>query len=621
MCLGRPRTLLALSVVAIVAAYICRGLLADPTSYGAHDWDIMEAHRYLAVVSLTRFHQFPFWDPFACGGFPSWASPEGGTTLLSPLLPVYLYTSLATAIRVEVVFGLVLALTGTWLLAGRFCGDPILRAGVCIIAVMNSRWAMQAAAGHTWHLYYAWLSWVLWAAIGLVEEPARRATWLSITAGCLAMMVYTGAIYPFPHAVLAMLGYAAYVAFTGPRRDYRALLDALTATVIAVGLAAPKLFPMLDSMAVFPRNVSSLEYLDVVSYVRSFTSTEADRARWAFGENDYGYHEHGIYIGVIGLAACVYGVWRRPPTPSGRAMRFVGLAFIALSFGAFGPWLLLHQLPVFRSQHVPHRFAYPAITCLAVVAAAAIERAIAARRTALRSPWLLDAAIIVVTLVAGAGIAVESQTLLARGFGVHPPPVIERATYAQTFAVPRDLAYADSNGPSALTVHQANVGSIQCNCFHGFNHDAWKWSGGRPAHLAAVGAGEATYRGEAYLASGIGSARIEEWSPNEVTIDVRGATPGDAVVMNQNWDPGWRANDEPAIAVGGVAAYRVAAGDQRIVFRYRPRALDAGFGALAVALTALGALFARGRQQQQAALVPALQPEVVTAIREEELRM
>ena len=52
-----------------------------------------------------------------------------------------------------------------------------------------------------------------------------------------------------------------------------------------VALAAPKLFPLLDTMSKFPRTVYSREYLDPISLVRTFTSTESDRAAWPFWQN------------------------------------------------------------------------------------------------------------------------------------------------------------------------------------------------------------------------------------------------------------------------------------------------------------------------------------------------
>ena len=81
--------------------------------------------------------------------------------------------------------------------------------------------------------------------------------------------------------------------------------------------------------------------------------------------------------------ACV-----RPGAARGRS-KAVGLLFVILGFGAFhpsAPWPLLHTLPVFRSQHVPSRFLYPAVMILGLVAAAGIGQFIMKRSR--KWPWL-----------------------------------------------------------------------------------------------------------------------------------------------------------------------------------------------------------------------------------------
>ncbi len=90
----------------------------------------------------------------------------------------------------------------------------------------------------------------------------------------------------------------------------------------------------------------------------------------------------GIYVGIGGAALLLLGVvfvqGRREA-----ALKGLGVILVALGFGAFhpeAPWTLLHKLsPVFRSQHVPSRFLYPAILVLGLVAAAGLGRVITRR--------------------------------------------------------------------------------------------------------------------------------------------------------------------------------------------------------------------------------------------------
>jgi hypothetical protein len=586
----RLRTVLAIAIVAVTAAYVCADLARDTSTYGVHDWDTIESYRWLVVDSLVHFHQLPFWDPFSCGGHPGWAAPEGGTSLVSPALPAYLLLPFTVALRAEIVLFLAIALVGTWLLAARFCKDPLVVAAVCVVTVMNSRWALQAGAGHTWHLTYAFLPWAIWCFFRAndasdANDERARLRWIAATAAFFALLIYTGGVYPFPHTALAVSMCGALVAWRA--ESWQPIVNAIVAMVVGVALAAPKLVPLIDVMSKFPRTVGSREYLDPISFVRTFTSTDSDRASWPFWHTDWAWHEYGIYIGSFALVAIAIGAWRSPKDATLRAVRLTGFAFLLLSLGMIGPWFLLHLVPPFRSQHVPSRFEYPGLLFITLAAAAFGEAKLAELRARSVRPRLVDAAAFALVCLIAIPIAMQARSALAKGFGVVLPPVPRRDRYEQTYAVPPELEYGSANGPASITLHQANVGVIRCSTFHAFNHGEWKLYGGRPPGLGAIGIGEESYRGEAFLDSGDGGAEIVTWSPNEVVVRVHGARVGDLAVLNQNWDESWRANGAPTIALRSMNAYRVTASDETVVFRYRPRAFDAALVISALALAGL----------------------------------
>jgi hypothetical protein len=354
--------------------------------------------------------------------------------------------------------------------------------------------------------------------------------------------------------------------------------------VLAAGLAAPKLLPLIDTMSKYPRTVSSREFLDPVSYLLTWTIPSSARSLWPYWHLDYGYHEYGIYVGFLGLGLLVAGTWPAPESMELRAFRFVALAFLWLSLGVLGPWVLLHLVPPFRSQHVPIRFAYPGLLWLAIVSATTFERRLAALRTSGAWSASREAAVLGLMIVISADIARESQQCLAKGFGVHPPTVTARATYVQTFDVPADLSYPEANERAVLGTHQANVGSILCQSFHAFSIDAWKARGARPKGLGARGIGEPEYRGEVFLDSDQGTATFVGWSPSRMVVQVHGAHRGDFLVLNQNFDESWQANGTPTLDHGSVNGYRLEAADQRVTFVYRPRTLGLGLTIAGISL-------------------------------------
>jgi hypothetical protein len=544
----------------------------------------MESYRLLVVRSLQRFGQVPFWDPHACGGFPFWASPEAATIVVSPLLALYLLLPLAGAIRIEVAMMLALGLWGTWRLAARFVREPLVRAAVCIVGFMSSRWALQVAAGHTWHLAYAWLPWTLLAFLEVDEaRGAARVAWCFATAALLAANVYHGGIYPFPHTALILGLYATYE--TLRMRSWRPLATATLCITGGIALAAPKLLPMADTMLRFPRQVPSREYLWPHEYLRMLVAGRSGSGFEPVPGLDWGFHEYGIYVGWAGLLALVAGNLRRPQQVQLAGLRFAGLALVWLSLGLFGPWPLLHLVPPFRSQHVPTRFEYPGILLLAVVAGGWADGHLQRWRARTTRGPRLDLAALAAAVLIIAPVAQEFRSDLAAGFQVRLPPVAVRATYDQTDAVPADLSYPESNGTSGLLVHAAAVGAIQCNSFHGFNHDRRSREGNRrPPELGARGRGDPLYRGEVYIEGEQGRAAIESFSPNEIVVRTEGAAAGQWLALNQNWDPSWTANGVPTVSHDHVNTYRLTQADERVVFAYRPRTLSLGMGAAAAGL-------------------------------------
>ncbi|MGH7295293.1 MAG: hypothetical protein ACRELB_10180, partial [Polyangiaceae bacterium] len=147
----------ALAAVPVMILLVVSPLLLHPFTLGQHNWDQMNTQRQVVVTTLERYHQFPFWDPYTCGGHPAWGSLESDPIVVSPFLPAYLALPLAIAIRVEILGWAIVGAFGFWKLASRFTPSTSLRALVVVVSLVNSRWGMQVGAGHSWHLLYALL--------------------------------------------------------------------------------------------------------------------------------------------------------------------------------------------------------------------------------------------------------------------------------------------------------------------------------------------------------------------------------------------------------------------------------------------------------------------------------
>jgi len=485
----------------------------DVTTYGFHDWDVVTSFRYLTKTSLLKHGQLPWWNAYACGGYPSWGYVEGATNLVSPWLPAYLLLPLPLALRVEVAGMALLGAFGAYALGSCFTRSQAARLLVAALWAVNGRWGLQTASGHAWHLAYALLPWCFF-----FFERARGADGklrdLALLGGAFAWLVYAGGIYPLPHTVLALGCYAALLALQ--RRDLQPLGILALGGLIGVGLAAPKLLPMLDTFAADPRLIESKERLDLGALVTLLTHPQQPFRSRPAPVRPYGWHEWGMYISWAGLGILAVGValvgGRRE-----RVLKVVGLLFAVLGLGAFhaqAPWSLLHQhLPVFRSQHVPSRFLYPAVLLLALVAAAGLGRLVERRR---RLPWL-DAALAALVCLLAVDVARVAQQPMRDAMWMVPPDIPPDGSFHFEEQPPYHYRKRDWAGPMLLSM-MANTGVLNC-------YGVPRKEGQKPA---AIARGAPGYRGEVYVEGG-GEAEILHWSPSQVQVQVHGAQPAEGL--------------------------------------------------------------------------------------------
>ncbi len=578
-----------MAAVAVMAVIVLSPLVLRPMTLGARNWDQMNTQRAVVVRTIEHYHQFPFWDPYTCGGHPAWGSLESDPIVVSPVLPVYFFAPLPIAIRVEIVFWVVVGLFGCWRFAGRFTESSALKSLFTVMTLLNSRWGLQVAAGHTWHLYYALLPWTFYFFDRAIEPEAEVALTRSVrrdlvlAGACIATMVYGDAIYPVPHTAFALVVYAIVTARTN--RSWRPLVAAAWTGAVAFGLAAPKLLPLFESLARFPRIIKSDEAMWPQYIYGVFTWRESDytaESPFTVGM----WHEWGMYLGwpaLVGLIAAV--VASRGPRE--RALKWAGLVMFSFFIGGFHPllpWRLLHLLPIFRSQHVPQRWLTPSLMLLACAGVSGAERWLA--RLGPRRP--LHEALLAFAAVA---LAIQMGTVtrgsLVQSF-VYPAPGPQlEGTFHMVHRLPPRPDYRPELWDVAdLPAVVENVGTLECvtdNGLHVTHHD----DEGRMPAVGAYGDNDPEYRGEAYVAERNAPTSIVSWTPNAIDVRVDGASPGDHVVLNQNWDTGWTADGVTTTPYKDAVATVATSASQTIHFRYAPRTLWWGVALFAMATAAI----------------------------------
>jgi len=303
-----------------------------------------------------------------------------------------------------------------------------------------------------------------------------------------------------------------------------------------------------------------------------------------------------MYVGwAVVVAVLVGAVLARGPRES--ALRWAGLLCFTLGLGAFhpdAPWPLLHHVPVFKSQHVPSRWMYPAILMLAVVSVAVLERAL--RRAAWARPWLEFALLGSVAWVAYDVAHIARQPITHMFSTAMPVVPASTVPFRTEVHIPPSLAYQSEWVAPELTAVLGDLGTTDCGTYPAF-HNYFRDHLGHIPGLGAHGVGDKDYKGEAYVAEGTGTAELVRFTPNEMTVAVHGAIVGEHVVLNQNWDPGWSAKGARTEELADQVSARITSPEQTFVFRYRPLAWWPG---LAIFVGTLGGIVWVWRRQRRA---------------------
>jgi hypothetical protein len=428
---------------------------------------------------------------------------------------------------------------------------------------------LHLAEGHFEWVPAAYLPWILL----FFEQALDRRRWhrAGLAGVGLAIMIGEGATYPATHAAMFVLLYAIVLAFQ--TRRLRPIIVAAVTLLAATCFAGPKLLPMFEFLARRPRLMPSDEVTSVVGLFQSFVSHQQTTARhepWM----SWGWHEYGHYLGLFGLGLSALGAiggGRRA-----RALAAVALTFLVLAAGHFAswaPWTLLHNLPGFRSQHVPSRFMLVALLAMALLAAHGLG-VLGKTLSKHWRGWLFLAATLFVTVDAfyvRQGILKPARCMAPAHWSskeVRHEPIL---TLQQS---PPDLVCRDPQGKSCgcsstTTAARAGVALIDVNEPLCPRANASEYSGRLPGLVPAT---DPAYRGEAWLDPPAGSARTVHASSNTVDVEVSASEPC-TLVFNRNADPGWSVANmlgRPFADAQQRLAVQVPAGTYTVRLRYRP---------------------------------------------------
>jgi hypothetical protein len=208
---------------------------------------------------------------------------------------------------------------------------------------------------------------------------------------------------------------------------------------------------------------------------------------------------------------------------------------------------------VFKSQHVPSRFLYPAVLILALVAAAGFGRII--DRAGRKGRWI-DVGAACVVLFLALDIAKIAQLPMNQSMWMVPPDNIRKTEFYFDQEVPYHYKKRDWVGPLYLAM-LGNRGVINCYGAPPFER------------RGALARADKKYRGEVFVSEGQGATIVVKRTLNTATLRVEEASENALVVFNMNFDEGWSTSVGTLLNQDNRIAVRLPAGTHEVQLRYR----------------------------------------------------
>jgi hypothetical protein len=339
----------------------------------AEDWSSHHFHYFDWVRTALADHgTLPLYMADA------WVTPNflanAESPSLGPLVWLLAFLPTDAYIKLLLVAHTAVGLLGAGLLLRDLGVGRLPSALVAASFAFGGFFVSHLAMGHHWAMGGAWLPLLL-----LLFRRAALGSDAALVgaAGVDAAALLSGQHQPFVWQNLLLGAFAALWALRA--RGLFPLARLALVALVAAGLGAVKLLPMLAEFSGYAPTARIMALppsllLATLAGPAQDPGLAPAAIRYAHGA---GWWEYAFYVGAPALVCLAAGL-----AAARRVWPLVvpGLCFLALSLqwgegsGASGPWRLVQDLPIWRTQRSPSRFLFLALFCLAVAAGPGLGR-------------------------------------------------------------------------------------------------------------------------------------------------------------------------------------------------------------------------------------------------------
>ena len=580
---------LALVLSTLIALIFARAVFENFSYWGAKNWDQHFFYQAASRETITKYHQFPLWNPYYCGGTVLLTNPQ--SRFLSPSFPLVLIFGAVVGSKLEIILYLIIGLLGMYALARHYRMDAWTAALPAFVYMFSGMYALNLAAGMTWFLSVAYLPWVYL----LYLLSFKRWEYVLLSSLFLVLIFFGGGAYT--PGITVLLFFTLFSLLSIPQYGIRKVAKSFSILLVfTICLGAIKFVPSFFPLREHPRHVSdysgySAKMLMHSLFDREQSPTSFEKYPQTEGLWDgmsHGVDENSMYIGfapvllfLLGIVVCFRRHW---------PLAVCFLIFLWLSLGdriPFSLWRLLHNLPIYDSMQVAQRFRIVFMFCLALFAGLglqSLQNLLNKRKKRRRFLRLLTSTIPIIVLGVLVDLTLVNSPIFEDAFTIPPLPVERQEKFAQV----SKLNNYDANG--FLTENSRNADSSWSALYPAFLSNLGTVDGSESPTVPgnAIPGDSENYRGEVFFQETSGELSIDHWSPNHVTVSIRPDEAG-YLILNQNYYPGWKVRGPSLTEVqdlDSLLAVKIVPGDQIVEFYYLPIGFEVGLVITCLAILA-----------------------------------
>jgi len=319
------------------------------------DSDITLSKLYSQLVSIKDFKEFPFFNPYICGGIPAFAHPHNSFFPLQWL--IYLLFGLLKGIKISIFLYLAFGALGMYVFSRKLGANPLGGAAASTIFIGSSYFSYRIAMGVVYPITAAFVPWIFLCFILSLKEKK----YLIPTAILLAWAFLEDVPYIFLYTLLFLIIYTLWECIS--RRDWRPLVLFIILGIMMGGLVAVKLLPMYSLYGSIKRiyilgdkDGIPYQYLPDVFLNKEHAKEDWDPVYYRLEPELELHADITNYLGLLPLIFFIFGLFLLPK----KTKRFfwMGIICLFIIMGIYSPipvYQFIHMFPLYKSISRPFR--------------------------------------------------------------------------------------------------------------------------------------------------------------------------------------------------------------------------------------------------------------------------